>query len=220
MRLILLLPSVRWFVAHEDAWYRLEAAADIDLLGSVLALETVDAYELIEQPHQRGSVRATLAERAAATSGQVPTVQLVFHDLGGEPLESVRLNLDDNLLMHVEWLVPPYRDGWAQADARLRVEGVARLTLRVYLPPLAARLRHTDGTGRSNGKTLTIENLDTGAQRQAMLARDAETDITLIDEPFTGRRTLRLHCEAERISGSTDARQLGFLLVGEQREAA
>jgi len=205
MKLALSLPSTRWFVVHDDAWFRVVDPAVVDLLVSVLALESVDEYDLVEQPHQRGTVSATLDE-----SAEPATVRFVFSESDGTELEPVDLPLDVRLLAHVEWLDQRFRDGWAPADLRLRLEGMDRMALRVYLPPVPG----------SSDKNLVIERLGDGQRTEVRLARDATTDIALVDGPFTGTRTFRLRCDPETISGSTDTRQLGFVVVDELVEAA
>ncbi len=207
MKLVFLMQRDRWFVEHLAGWFRIHDPAQVDLALATLPLEGVDEYELVEQPHQRGA--ATL-ERVAGADGAPDAIAIALATPDGVPIERHELALDAGRLVHVEWLTRRFRDGWVAADTRLVVDGMKTLAFEVYLPG-------PEGTG---SKTLRIENENDGKTREVSLRRDGTTRVTLVDAAFSGRRRLRLSCEPERISGSTDARQLGFLLIDEHVEAA
>ncbi len=207
MKLVFLMQRDRWFVEHLAGWFRIHDPAQVDLALATLPLEGVDEYELVEQPHQRGA--ATL-ERVAGADGAPDAIAIALVTPDGVPIERHELALDAGRLVHVEWLTRRFRDGWVAADTRLVVDGMKTLAFEVYLPG-------PEGTGP---KTLRIENENDGKTREVLLRRDGTTRVTLVDAAFSGRRRLRLSCEPERISGSTDARQLGFLLIDEHVEAA
>ena len=207
MKLVFLMQRDRWFVEHLAGWFRIDDAEQVDLALAVLPLEGVDEYELVEQPHQQG---VAALERVAGESGEPDRVTVSLARPDGADAERHELAIDEARLVHVEWLNRRFRDGWVAADTRLLVDGMRSLVFEVYLPP-------ADG---ADAKRLTVEDETGGSTHEVSLPRDARTRVTLVDGAFAGRRRLRLRCEPERITGSTDARQLGFLLLDERAEAA
>lgn len=210
MKLVFLLQGNRYFIEHGGAWFRIDSRPDVDLALSTLALEVADEFELVEQPHQRGIARMLLRKAASNAPEAVDVLHFVFSEPDGNIVDTVVLPIDSSRLMHVEWVDRRFRDGWAPADLRLVVDGMSQLTWRVYLPP-------ADG---STGKRLVIENETDGTTTEVLIPRDATIDLSLVDVSFTGKRKLRLRCDPEQIKGSTDARQLGFVMVEEIIKAA
>ncbi|MFK7857127.1 MAG: hypothetical protein AB8B79_23635 [Granulosicoccus sp.] len=202
MKLIFLLQKNAWFVEHEQAWYRLHDQQDVVSAVASLVLKVVDQDGLIEQPHHAGSARLKTKSRDRLM------VSLTSPD--GTTLIKKELVLDKQSLTSVDWQTRPHRDGWLNANAQVTVERLNDFYVNAYLPAF-------DG---SDGKTLTVFNTADGSEKQIWLARNKQTRVQLLAKACNRKTTLQLHCEPETISQSTDSRQLGFILLGEQAKLA
>lgn len=202
MKLIFLLQKDAWFVEYEQAWYRLHDQQDVVLAIASLVLKVVDQDGLIEQPHHAGSARLKTKSRDRLT------VSLTSPD--GTALIKKELILDKQSLVSVDWETRPHRDGWVSANAQVTVERLNDFYVNAYLP----------ASESSDGKTLTVFNTADGSEKQIWLARNQQTRVQLLAKACNRKTTLQLHCEPETISQSTDSRQLGFILIGEQAKLA
>lgn len=202
MKLIFLVQKEAWFVEHAQAWYRLADKRQTGLALAGLALNMVNQHELIEQPHQAGtaSIRQT-DERTLTVTLSHPEGQLI---------ESIDIRLDENILLNVDWATKPYRDGWMSADARLTLDNVGSMHVEAYLPARSG----------SEGKTLTIADPQTGSAREVWIKRDQTTRVAIVENGTPGKVDLILRCEPEQIDQTSDPRQLGFVVVGEQAHPA
>ena len=202
MRLIFLIQKNAWFVEFEQDWYRLIDQRDIELAAAGLVLKVVDQFQLVEQPHHAGS----------ATVKQKGKERLLITLTGpdGAVIVKVPHKLDQQSLISIDWTTHPYRDGWVSANAELTVERCADLSLTAYLP----------GDSHSDGKTLTILNTADGSETEIWLARDRQTKVPMLSRAGNRKTTLRLSCPPESITQSSDARQLGFILMSQKARAA
>jgi len=202
MKLIFLLQKNAWFVEFEQAWYRLNDQQDVELAITGLVMKVVDQFQLVEQPHHAGSAQLKMRSKDRML------VSLTAPD--GRSVVRHEIKLDQQSLVSVDWATRPYRDGWVGAHAKVTVECVADFYVNAYLPR----------KGDSTGKTLTVCNSVDGSETEIWLARDKQTRVQLLTKARSRKTTLLLNCEPETISESSDARQLGFILMGEQARPA
>lgn len=199
MKLIYLLQRESWFIDSAGAWAPIHDTKAIDLAVSVLSLSAVNEFDIVEQPLQ-------LAEASIEqlTDEQVK-ITLLKND--GSPHTEEIVSIDLDRLWSSEWAEKPFDDGWLQSDARLSVDNVRKMALKVYLPPVEG----------SEGKSLSIKsslkNADTETVETVFLKRGEENEVTIIDQPEALAREVTLSCEAEASNDSSDIRKLGFLLL-------
>jgi len=202
MKLIFLLQKDAWFVEYEQSWYRIHDEQQIDIALTALALSVADQFQLVEQPHQAGNA---MVEQTSSAS-----IRILLSAPDGDVILDEQLPLDIRTLVSIDWVTRPYRDGWMGANAELSLENVKRLDLEIYLP----------AAEDSDGKKLTISNTDDGTSSEVWLERDKKNIVHLVQKGGGGKVNLHLDCEPEAVSQSTDSRQLGFVLLGEQVDAA
>jgi len=202
MKLVLLLQRNTWFVDHDQAWFRLQNDDDINLGLSALPLSIANEFDMVEQPHQRGT--ATIERESKGM------ISIVCREQDDTVVDTVKLPLDIKCLVSVDWLTKPFRDGWMDAISRIQTDNVKRLVLKAYLPPVNG----------SEGKMLKLTNDDDGEEVSVFLKRGEQSEIPLIEDGLSCRTTMTLSCEPESINSSTDIRQLGFILLDEIVEAA
>ena len=198
MKLIFLVQKNAWFVEHETAWYRMNDADEIALALGGMAMNMVNQYDLVEQPHQAGS--------ATVTQPDENSMSVVLTNPDNKIVDSIALTLGKSALLSVDWKTKKFRDGWMSADTRLTLDNVGVMYIDAYLP---AR----DGT---NGKTLMIQNEQTGSVREVWIARDQKTRIAIVEKGPKGTVNLGLRCDPEPLDQSADPRELGFVLVSEE----
>ena len=198
MRLIFLVQKNAWFVEHDDSWYRMNDADEIALALSGMAMNMVNQHDLVEQPHQAGS--------ATVTQPDEKSLSIILTSPDNKIVDSVALSLGADALLSVDWKTKKFRDGWMSADAKLALDNVGAMYIDAYLP---AR----DGT---KGKTLMIQNEQTGSVREVWIARDQKTRIAIVEKGPKGIVNLGLRCDPEPIDQSADPRELGFVLVSEE----
>lgn len=197
MRLIFLLQKQAWFVEHKEAWYRIQNTAEVETALKWLPLNMVNLHDLIEQPHQAGNAKVTQSDER--------NLSVSLKNCDDQQLEIVKLPLGKNILINLDWITKKFRDGWMTSDARLNVENVGELFFDAYLPPRAD----------SQGKTLTISNDQTGKSSEVWIARNQKTRIALIENGQKGKAAITIRCEPEHTDRTSDPRQLGFILIGE-----
>lgn len=198
MRLIFLLQKEAWFIEHGQAWYRLNEKKHTSLALACMPLNMVNQNDLIEQPHQAGSAEVSQTDERSLS------VTLISPD--GVAIDTVSIQLTENLLLNVDWNTKQYRDGWMSAEASLTLEDVGEMYLEAYLPADAD----------SSGKKLVITNVQTGGVSEVWMARDQKTRIPVLESGSKGKVILRLTCDPEQVDQSSDPRQLGFVLVTEE----
>lgn len=201
MKLVYLLQHRTWFVEHERAWFRIADDAQAVLAAGALTLDAVDLYELVEQPHQRGT--ATLADRGTA-------IEVTLRDTDGKLALEKTVERDERILTHVEWQGRVFRDGWRGSDVELAVSGATRFALWAYLPK----------AGSAGPKTLWVIDGESGDRRRVTLVRDGQTLCEVFDGHDGSPRRFRLRCEPEPNGSAGDVRSLGFVLVNEELEVA
>lgn len=201
MELVFLLQKNAWFIDHERRWYRLDEAS-LDAAVSVLRLVVTDPAELVEQPVHGGSATLRLLSRGRFA--------VAFAGPDGKPLERATLRIDRQRLAAVHWLTAPWDDGWVPAETTLDLENVASLTLRAFLP---------GGSGKP-AKRIEIHDADDGSVAEHWIQRDKATELRLVSRGKSGRHALRIVCEPEQVSDSSDPRRLGFLLTDTRVRAA
>ncbi len=199
MKLIYLLQRESWFIDCAGAWAPLLDTSAIDLAVSVLPLRTINEFDIVEQPLQLGE--ATLEQ----LSDEQVKVSILKND--GSPHTEEIVSIDINRLWSSEWAEKPFDDGWLQSDARLSVDNVRKMALKIYLPPVEG----------SDGKALSIKssakNTDAETVETVFIKRGEENEIVIIDQPEALGREVTLSCEAEASNDSSDIRKLGFLLL-------
>ena len=200
-RLVLLSQRNAWFVEHGAAWFRLERDRDIDLALATMMLSVRNERRIVEQPHQAGS--ATIERRGRRA------VAMRLHEPGGHVLFEKILRIDRGLLTGIEWITPPYRDGWIDANTRLEVESTTRAELSLYLPVVPG----------SSGKLLTVHNETDSTSRDVVLRR-GQSSVVPLEAAGHERTAFCISCDPERVENSTDPRQLGCVLVSESARAA
>ena len=198
MRLIFLVQKSAWFVEHDNAWFRINDADEISLALGGMAMNMVNQHNLVEQPHQAGS--------AAVTQPDENSLLVVLSSPDHKIVDSIAITLGVDALLSVDWKTKKFRDGWMSADAKLHLDNVGAMYIDAYLP---AR----DGT---KGKTLMIQNEQTGSVREVWIARDQKTRIAIVEKGEKGRLSLGLRCDPEPLDQSADPRELGFVLVSEE----
>ncbi len=198
MKAIFLIQKEAWFIEHEQAWYRMNDNAQVGLALSGLPVNMVDQHDLIEQPHHAGSAQISQTDdNTLAVSLSGPDDVLI---------DTVTTALSEKILLSVDWETKQYRDGWMNSDASVMVEDVGAMYLEAYLP----------ARSDSDGKSLTITNTETGSAKDVWLARNCKTRIPVLEGGCKGKIRLSLRCEPEEVDQSSDPRQLGFVLVGEE----
>lgn len=202
MKLVLLLQRENYFVEQDKAWFRLVDKDSVSIALATLPLSVVDEFEMVIMPHRKGN-----AEFSQVADG---LVHVTLREPDGLVVADQDIALDQECLVNVNWLDKQFRDGWMDASTRLEVDGVGKLQLSVYLPAVEG----------SDGKNLVINNETDGTQSKVFIARDKAMNVDLVDEAFAGKRKFSLECSPEVITGSTDMRQLGFVLVDQFVEAA
>lgn len=202
MRLIFLVQKNAWFVEHENTWYRLNDADEIALALSGMAMKMINQHDLIEQPHQAGSANVTQPDKSS--------LAVVLTSPDKKIVDSVVITLDENLLLNVDWKTKQFRDGWMSADAKLTLDNVGVMYVDAYLP---AR----EGT---DGKTLMIQDEQSGHVREVWIARDQKTRIAIVEKGSKGQVNLGLSCEPEPLDQAADPRELGFVLIAEEARPA
>ena len=197
MRVIFLLQKEAWFVEHEHSWYRLESTEDVRTVLGALALHMVDQQSLIEQPHHAGSARVIdVADKSFSIELAGPDKKRV---------DTLTVKLVEDRLLDVNWKTMPFADGWMNAEAELTVHHVREMYLDVYLPAVVG----------SKGKMLSIHDTQADSVREAWIARDTTTRISLVEKGRAGKVDIKLTCAAESVDKSTDPRLLGFVLVAQ-----
>jgi len=195
MNLIFLLQRDRWFIEHEGRWSPVQTTEAVDLALTALPLVCVNEYELSEQPLQYG--RAEVVCEGAAAIG----IQLIAPDGSIAVDESVKL--DPLCLASLQWDKRPASDGWVETVARLHTDGIRRLVLQAYIPPMES----------SKGKNLHILNETTGEEKTIFIRRGAENKLAVLDNKVAGEHRLVISCDAEAANDSADVRSLGFVLL-------
>lgn len=202
MKIILVPVRQQWYIEHAKAWYQIETEGQVEIALSVLALRIVDEYSEFEQQPYKGM--------ACVTLGEDRLLHVHFTDVVGSSIEAVTVNVDEKCLCDIEWSEQPFNDGWVRSSSSLVVDNVSAYALKVYAPPV------------KNGnleKTITIDNKTAGTTRQFTLVRGAENIMQLVGDSCETKQEFVLHCDSEPLNNSTDARELGFVLVGEILEA-
>lgn len=199
MKLIYLLQRESWFIDCSGAWAPLQDSKSIDLAVSVLPLVTINEFDIVEQPLQLGE--ATLAQISDEQ------VKISILKIDGSPHTDEILSIDMDRLWSSEWAEKPFDDGWLQSDARLVVDNVRKMALKIYLPPVEG----------SDGKALSIKSSskesDAETVESVFLRRGEENEVVIIDQQEPLGREVTLSCEAEASNDSSDVRKLGFLLL-------
>jgi len=198
MKLIFLIQKNAWFIEHANAWYRLHDKQQIALASSCLPLNVVNQYTQVEQPHQAGS--AWLSQERSNK------LTLALKSPDNKLIETINVPLDATTVMSIDWHTVRYPDGWILPDAKVTLDNVGEMYVDAYLPP----------SKDSDGKELKIENTATGDVRTIWISRDRKTRFPLLEKNVMGKHCLNLSCIPEPVQNSSDARQLGFLLVTEE----
>lgn len=230
LALVFLLQRQLWFVEHEDRWYKLEGAIDIEHALGALPLRVHDEVAAVEQEviagrarfELRGDTREALGSRVELASCEAATPDVdTAPDASCSPGEvlycqlyeaddrlhtEARIDFDAEALARVEWLTKPFADRWIDADCRLMLDGVASFDIDVFLPAVPG----------AAAKRLQVIDEATGSAREVMLARGESTTVSVLTGGDRRRRDLRLRCEAEKVDGRADDRRLGFVLVSER----
>lgn len=202
MKLVFLLQKNAWFVQHDTSWYRLSEQPCIDLALAVMPLTVADQYEMVEQPHLAGT--ATVIEGGGAD------IRVFLLSPDDKKVAEETLKLDLSRLVDVEWLAPPFKDGWVRASTEITLDGVRDYEIETYLPSL----------DNSHTKVLVVTNLGTGEATEQLLKRSEKTTVSLLKQKAPQRVTLRLECAPEENSAGMDTRELGFILVDDHVRAA
>lgn len=198
MRIIFLLQKEAWFVEHEQAWYRLNNRQHTSLALGCMSLNMVNQNDLIEQPHQAGSAELSQTDERS--------LSVMLRSPDGVLVDTVSIQLSEDLLLNVAWHTKQYRDGWMSADASVTLDDVGEMFLEAYLPAHAS----------SSGKNLVITNGQTGDISKVWMVRDQKTRIPVLQAGSKGKVTMSLKCDPEEVDPSSDPRQLGFVLVAEE----
>jgi hypothetical protein len=196
--MIFLVQKEAWFVEYQQAWYRLSDMQEVKLGLGGLALNMVNQYDLIEQPHHAGSAHISQPDERI--------LRITFRSPDKVQIDSIDVTLDQNTLLNVDWNTKQFRDGWMSADAQVTLDNVGSMIVDAYLPAMAG----------SDGKMLTISDTSSGKAKEVWLARNKNTRISVVDSGSKGKVCLKLSCEPESIDQSTDPRQLGFVMVSEE----
>ena len=195
MKLIFFLQRNSWYVSHANGWSSLQDQKDIKLALSVLPLESVDEFELNEQPVQFGTATFSLVNK--------DTVKVSLFANDGSLAEEHELALDYERLSSVDWQDPPHDDNWMNSVVQLKLENVRRLSLKIYIPPSAD----------SDGKSLVIRDNVSGEENSIFLHRGEENECVVVNAPEACDHRLTLRCDAEAANDSADVRSLGFVLL-------
>lgn len=187
-----------WYVALEDRWYSPTQDADIDALVALLPLEVLDEQLL-------GSVKSSGGFVRVVEDNNAPTLE--FLTSFGEVVRRTANLLPGLHNVVAEWESGAHDDGWIEAHATLRLDGVRRCTLVAYLPELPD---DPDADGKQVAVQISAgRHTDVDIHR---LPRGQETHIEL----YRSRRAARglsvtLHTSIPE--PADDARPLGFVAM-------
>lgn len=202
MKLLFLVQKSAWFVEHGSDWYRLHDMQQVSLALSGLSLNLVDQHSLVEQPHQAGTACVSHADKKALC--------VVLRSIDNCVKEKIRIELDENVLIDVDWSSKPSADGWLNSEVFLKLDNVSSMYADVYLP----------ACNDSKGKTLTITDTSTGQCVDVWIARNCKSRIPILAKGGCGKIQLKLRCEPEEMTQTSDRRQLGFIMIAQEARAA
>lgn len=195
MKLIYLLQRDSWFIDNGRCWSPLKNSDEIDLALRVLPLESIDEFDLAEQPLIRGHANVeTDGEDSLKVTQTAPD---------GSVFATKSLKIDLSCLTRFEWSDSPEGDGWIKSVARLDVENIRHLAIKTYIPP----------SDTSDGKNLHVLDEATGEEKNLYMKRGVENDLVVFDGSVAGNHNFVFTCDAEAANDSSDVRSLGFVLL-------
>lgn len=195
MKLIFLLQRDSWFIDNGNCWSPLKETEAINLALSVLPLDSIDEFDLAEQPLIRGNA-------VVAAEGE-NAIKITLTAADGSVFAEETVTIDVSCLTRFEWSDAPESDGWIRSVARLSVENIRHLALKTYVPP----------SDSSDGKNLHVLNEMTGEEKNLYMKRGEENELVFLDQSEAANHKFVLTCDAEAANDSADVRSLGFVLL-------
>ena len=190
-----------WYVEFGERWFRPWSQADIDALITLLPLEVLDEQILTSVRSTGGSVR--VVELDSST-------ELEFISSLGDVVRRAIGHLGDSAAV-ATWESGAHPDGWVETNARLRLDGVRRCAMTVFLPDLpSANTEPPPGGDKELAVHATVgRHTDVDIHH---IRRDQPTRIDLLAgrSPVHG---LILDLQTSAPEPIDDARQLGFVVV-------
>jgi len=218
MKLNFLLQKNAWFVEHGRSWYAIRDEEQVRLAASTLPLIVVDQHSLIAQPHIGGAAvlhwetQTVSARRFArrARAAEVGVIRVALSEPDGTLVAEERIVLDVDALGSMEWITPPFRDGWVDSVTSIALDNVDHLELEAFLPDVPG----------SSGKKLIVRNETDDTTSEVWLERRRKNVVPLMSKGRRGKVVLHLECEPEATDEAKDPRRLGFVLLGKSLKAA
>jgi hypothetical protein len=187
-----------WYVSLDERWYKPANVADIDSLVALLPLEILDEQILPSVGSAGGFVRVIDADTAPS---------LEFLTSFGEVVRRTANRIPGLLNAVAEWESGQHPDGWIETHARLRLDGVRRCTLVIFLPD------RPDNPGLGD-KQLAVQST-VGRHSDVdihHLHRGQQTRIELLHSR-SAARGLVLTLQTSTPEPADDDRPLGFVAV-------
>ncbi len=187
----------QWYVADGERWYTPATEQDLDALLTLLPAEVLDEQLLASVGSNGGIVRVV-------DNGDAPTLE--FLSSFGELVRRTANLLPGLNHVVAEWVTGAHPDSWVETTANLRLDGVRRCQLTVFLP---------DGGDEQLGDKELAVQIPKGRRTTVdihHLRRGEKTTIDLYRSRSAAKGTV-LTLQTSTPEPADDDRPLGFIAV-------